>query len=341
MPSRTSSEPVAWPIEPHEVTVGIEGFNAADLDSRLLFERTLASLKAQTYPLEECEILVTVDPETVGDLDTLRRLLPSATFLSIPQVTYYESKNLIAQHAGGRYVVFLDSDIEYSPNTLESLLAAISQGPDLVVGHTTFDPGFLRNYLSACDWPAAQPESGWGEWLYANHLAARREFLLRFPFPTDVTRCGEAAINVLRTRLKEAGVRPWFCKESTGHHHLPPFWYKQFRYGAHAIRVRSLYPEIPGGSVVRVPLLGPFLVIAGTWVRTLQRAWRQRQTLPGRVLGYPLAALFLSVAKAGEVIGAYAQAWAPGWVDARHGWFRIPDRANLPELEVLPPITAP
>jgi glycosyltransferase involved in cell wall biosynthesis len=337
---KPAGDPVSWPIDPSEVTIGIEGFNAADLESAELFTRTLRSLRAQTYPIERCEILVVVDPTTAGDLQRIRDSLPEATLLLAPEITYYESKNLIASQAKGRYVVLLDSDIEYSPNAVESLLASFEHGAELVVGNTTFDPGPLRDYLSASDWPALRAESGWGEWLYANHLAARRETLLRFPFSTDVTRCGEAAINVTRMRLQQAGIRVWFCREARGHHHLPPFWYKQFRYGAHAVRVRTLYPEIPGGRVVRIPLVGPFLAIAGTWVRTIQRAWRQRRDLPGGTLGYPVAVLVLTVAKAGEMIGAYAQAWAPRWVDARFGWFSLPDRRAPLEPRVLRPLDA-
>lgn len=330
--------PQSWTIAPERVTLAIEGFNAADLQSEALFRRTLGCLRAQTYPAERCEVLVVLDAAQADQVPAMRGLLPEASFLLVPEVTYYEGKNLVAEVARGDIVVHWDSDIDYEPEALAALLSCFDDEVDLVVGNTLFDEGALRDPLSYIDWAAYRPESGWTDRIHVNQLAARREVFRRFPFPTDISRCGEAGAEPTRLALIAAGVRPWFCHQARGRHHLPPVAYKQFRYGAHGARLREVHPQVAGGWLYRVPLAGPGLVVLGTLVKALYRVLRFRAELRRSGWGLASGALALVVAKLGELAGAYAYAYAWGLFRGRFDWFELPRRKGpLPVRRIDPP----
>jgi len=60
-PSSNQPSTQRWPIPPQQVTLAMEGWNDQDLGDRDQFVRSLESLREQTYPLLEAEILVILD----------------------------------------------------------------------------------------------------------------------------------------------------------------------------------------------------------------------------------------------------------------------------------------
>jgi len=330
--SAARRDPAKGPISPHEVTVAIEGWNAQDLHSRLIFERSLRSLAAQTYPLRDCQVLIIVD-DSVAETDSAWILeeLPGASILRLRDATYFRSKNLAMKAAKGEFLVFADSDVRYSPQWLELMLGCFKPGVELVAGNTQYEKGLLSTTLSLCDWSATRPQSSQTDWFYGNNLAMTRSVLGRIRFRDDLGRSGGGAVNILREELLALGVTPWMCAEARAWHHLAPFLEKRLRVGGYQIQFRRKAPEISWSWMAHVPLMAPFLVTVGTLLKTYQRAWRLRSTLPGRGLSLPAYLCSIAFVKSFELAGAALVAWAPRWVSRRYGWFDVPaGRAGSP-----------
>jgi glycosyltransferase involved in cell wall biosynthesis len=323
------NEPRPTTIPPEQVTLAIEGWNASDLQNREAFQRSLGSLAGQTYPVDKCQLLIVLDAsvpeqEAAWILDHL----PNARFLRVPAATYFRSKNRALEAAKTEFLVFADSDVEYSGQWLENLLACFSDGHDLVGGNTQYEHGPLGRTLSLCDWAATRLTSGYSEWFYGNNLAMRSSLLKRLRFREDLGISGGGAVNVLREQLRATGVMAWFCVEARGLHHLAPFLQKRLRVGGYQIHFRRSASETSWSWLARAPLLAPFLVTAGTAIRSYQRAWRLRSTLPGKGASLPFYLLTITAVKAVEWIGSALVAWMPGYVSRRYGWFDVPHDPN-------------
>ncbi len=312
-------------IAPSQVTVAIEGWNANDLDSKALFERSMSSLAKQTYPIDECEILIVVD-ESVGAEGPpgYRSFFPEARIVTVPHSTYYRIKNAAIDQASREVLVYADSDVAYQADWLEHMLSALGQHDGIVAGNTQFDEGFLSRTLSITEWAASRVESGPTDWFYGNNLAARRVLLQRYRFRDDLGQSGGGGVDILRGRMLADGVSIWFCAEARGWHHVAPFWSKYTRLGAYQIHTRRMAPDMKWSWLARVPVLAPFLVISGGLLKAWRRAWRFRSTLPLR--GWALPAYLASIAfvKGVEWVGAAAYAYFPGWVRSRYDWFEVP-----------------
>ena len=325
----TQRDSAGWPIAPHEVTVAIEGWNAQDLHSRRVFERSLRSLTAQTYPLRECQVLVIVD-DSSSEADTAWILgeLPGASMLRVRDATYFRAKNRAMEAAKGSVLVFADSDVRYSPQWLHLLLGCFKPGVELVAGNTQYEKGLLSTTLSLCDWSATRSKSGPTDWFYGNNLAMKRSVFGRMRFRDDLGKSGGGAVNILREELLALGVTPWMCAEARAWHHLAPFLEKRLRVGGYQIQFRRKAPETSWSWMADVPLMAPFLVTAGTLLKTYQRAWRLRSTLPGRGVSLPAYLCSIAFVKSFELAGAGLVAWAPAWVSRRYGWFDVPAAAG-------------
>ena len=326
------NEPPPTTIPPEQVTLAIEGWNASDLQSPELMQRSLRSLAAQSLPLDGCRILIFVAAGTPEDQAArMREILPRAEIILVPAATYYRLKNRGLVAATDEFLVFADSDVHYEREWLQELLACFSDGVDLVVGNTQYEPGFLARTLSLCDWAATRLDCGPTDWFYGNNLAIRRTLIDRIRFRDDLGISGGGAVNVLRDQLPAMHVQPWFCADARGWHHVAPFFPKRIRVGGYQIQYRQMAPETAWAWLARLPLLAPFLVTAGTTVRSWQRAWRLRSTLPGKGLTFPFYLASIAAVKAVEWIGAALVAWMPAYVSRRFGWFDVPpEPGNAP-----------
>lgn len=320
------------PIPPSAVTLALEGWNASDLESHALFERSLRSLAAQTYPIQACEVLVLMDEVSMHETaDWIHSYFPDAKLVPVTRSTYYKIKNAALDHASREVMVFADSDVEYGPNWLEHMLAALGHHGGIVAGNTQFDDGFLSRTLNITEWAASRPQSGPTDWFYGNNLAARRELLEHYGFREDFGQSGAGSVDVLREQILRDGVPIWFCAEARGRHHLAPFWEKYQRLGAYQIHYRRLAPEVRGAWLARIPFFAPFLVIAGLLVKAWRRAWRLRRSLPLGGWSLPIYLATIAFVKSVECIGAAQYAWFPRQLARRHDWFDVPGQGRRDE----------
>ena len=316
---------VRAPIPPERVILAIEGWNAQDLDSRDVFERSLGSILDQSYHVHDCQILVLLDAAASEEAAAwVRQRLPTAEILRIEGATYYRAKNRAMQAATGDVLVFADSDVRYTPDWLEHMLRCVGAGHDVVVGNTQYENGPLSRTLNLCDWAGTRIGSGPTDWIYGNNLAMARTFFKKIRFRSDMGTSGGGAANVVRDELSKSGMRPWFCESAQGWHHLAPFWPKRLRIGAYRIMTRRWAPGLEWSWLARVPLLSPFLVTGATAIRAWGRAWRLRTSLPGKGLTLPLYLGSIAVIKSVELLGALLIVFAPSTLESRYGWFDVP-----------------
>jgi len=241
-------------IPPEKITLAIEGWNAKDLNSHAVFERSLNSLLSQTFPIRQCEVMVIVDDSLpMEDVEWIQRAFPEARMVRLAASTYYRVKNLAITSASGDVLVFADSDVRYAPGWLEALLKCVEAGSPLVVGNTLYEPGPFSRTLNLCDWAGSMIGSGPTEWLYANNLAMRRELFEGVEFRTDMGRGGEGGPHVVRHMLKKRGILPWFCEAARGWHFMAPFWPKRLRLGAYLIFTRRNAPSSSGRGLHAFP----------------------------------------------------------------------------------------
>jgi len=146
---------------PEKVTLAIEGWNARDLHSRAVFERSLQSILDQSYPVRQCQILVLIDSgASEEETEWIRQALPQVEIVGIEGLTYYRTKNHAMTLAKGEVLVFADSDVRYVPDWLEQMLGCIQAGNPVVVGNTQYELGPLSRTLDLCDWAASRIGSG-------------------------------------------------------------------------------------------------------------------------------------------------------------------------------------
>lgn len=324
MQTTTEAPPArSHPIAPERVTVALEGWNAADLDSPELLRRSLTSLRDQSFPIARAELLVVFDAGAPAADEMVRELLPGARVVKLEDFTYYRCKNLALREARGDFLLLADSDVAYDREWMWRMLAAFSSGALLVAGRTRYARGFLSRTIDLCDGGMVRSEDGPTEGFYAHNVALRRELFEGLRFDERMGLSGGGAVEAMKAELAGRGIRPWFAAGALAEHPLPGFVQKRLRVGSFHMHCRGLSRDVPGAVLARVPLAAPLLVCAGVLVRTWTRVWRRRSELPGGVAAVPIFLLTTAFARSIEIVGACCYSWAPWLLQERTRWHDV------------------
>src|SRR5262245_19563251 len=97
--------------------------------------QTLDALSAQTYPLQQVEVLVVADGCVDGTVEMLRRYRAPFGMRIIEQQGQgpAAARNQGAAHATGRLLLFLDDDVKVVPSLIEAYVSAHQRCPGQVV----------------------------------------------------------------------------------------------------------------------------------------------------------------------------------------------------------------
>lgn len=198
---------------------------------RASLQRTLASLRTQTLPADEYEVIAAVDGSTDGTTAAVRGFsAPYAlAVLDGPNRGRAGACNAGIRAAAGTLVVLLDDDMEASPGFLAAHLraheapverAAVGAAPIVI---TPDSPPFVRymasGFRARLD-RLAQP----GYRLhfrdtYTGNFSARRDVLLAVGGFSDAFQVYGHEDYELALRLQKAGVELIYCPDALAHQH--------------------------------------------------------------------------------------------------------------------------
>ncbi|MBM4012262.1 MAG: glycosyltransferase family 2 protein [Planctomycetes bacterium] len=231
--------------------------------------------------------------------------------------SYYEQKNLGAESARGRYVVFLDSDVIPEPGWLERLLDSFADPRvEVVCGNCFLDTGDLVSKSVALAWffplrdgreVLARQES-----FFANNVAFRREVAAGYPFE-PLAGSSRGACRLLARRLVDDG-RGLFVNTAARVSHPAPNGLRHLVLrGLAQGRDNLLFNRTIGGGGAWESVLRSMRMQLRAWKRIV----RHRRTVGLGILAVPAALMVATSYYACYAIGDAATRIAPGWAD-RH-----------------------
>ena len=127
--------------------------------------RCLLAIRTLTCPEERYEVVIVDNGSTDGTPAIMKRL--GFDFEVVPHVNVSVLRNLGVKRAGGKYVAFVDSDVEIFPGWLEAGLAAL-QDPEVVA--------------TGC-FPGVPDRATWVQRTWDLHQRSRRPAIERTPVP--------------------------------------------------------------------------------------------------------------------------------------------------------------
>ncbi|HEX6159422.1 MAG TPA: glycosyltransferase [Thermoanaerobaculia bacterium] len=169
-------------------------------------EPTLAAIAAQTYPRERIETIVVLDPDVpAGTAAEIERRHPAVRVVMARAQNYFVAKNAGAAAATGEIVALLDGDCVPATDWLETLVARLGPGIDVVAGCTRYSGTSLAaRTFSVPDFAYVLSEQGNASGILINNVAFRRDVLLAHPFEERIRRNGGCFLQF--HQLRRAGV---------------------------------------------------------------------------------------------------------------------------------------
>jgi glycosyltransferase involved in cell wall biosynthesis len=242
-------------------------------------KRTLQALAAQSAATGEFEVLVVDDGSTDQTPDEVRQLQEK---YPVPLHYYYQpnrkqgvARNLGAQNAKGRFLVFLGDDTVPISEFLEEHRKAhelqdsfhLESSKIVVIGYTTWPDHFARTrfleYVGEKGWQFGfslieDPEDVPFNFFYTSNLSLSRRFFLGVEgFDEDFHEYGWEDIE-LSVRLKAEGMRIVYHSAAVAHHYHPmnlrSFLKRQRKVGYSAWDFYRRHPELGSFlSIDRIP----------------------------------------------------------------------------------------
>ncbi len=222
------------------VSVVIPSLNSA------VINRTIASLKEQTFGLDQLEVLV-VGLDDAGLIDPADgiRFIPTGAPVN-PAV----ARNIGMHLAQGDFLLFLDADCIATPNWVETMVSCLAAGKAVVGGAVTFP---VDNYWLVCDnvtfFHEYMPSKKAGErrYLPTLNLGVQRDVVQAVGgFDETLPRAQDIEFTV---RMFASGYRPYFtptagvrhCPENRG---LQQTLRRSFVSGEYSIGIRLRHADI-------------------------------------------------------------------------------------------------
>jgi glycosyltransferase involved in cell wall biosynthesis len=220
--------------------------------------RTLDALCAQTYLLQQVEIVVVTDGCTDGTAEILSHYEAPFTLRVIEQLNQGPSaaRNQGAAQAKGRLLIFLDDDIESAPSLIEAHVQAHArQQGQVVIGclplaiqePTDFFRIELWGWWEAMFHAMRQPGHRFTyQDLLSGNLSLEAELFARVGGFDPTLRCHEDY--ELGVRLIKAGASFAFAADALGYHHeatdLSRSLQRKYNEGQADVIIGQRYPEL-------------------------------------------------------------------------------------------------
>lgn len=203
--------------------------------------KMLSELQVQMHELPySTELIVIFNPEQVS-LDVLKSDLETSLGIDHEDndnfslrieagegLHYYQLKNFGAKIAQGEIIVFMDSDVIPDNGWLKAITTPFWEHAEINVlaGHTYLDPENIVSRAFALGWffPLRTESTELisdAPFFYANNVAFRREFFIKYPFPEMPDGMTRGACRVLANILHEKNVLIWKNNTAQARHPAP------------------------------------------------------------------------------------------------------------------------
>lgn len=268
----------------------------------------LAALQRQT--VRDFEVLLVLDSGVSEETRAeLRRRYPHVRLVPDAAPNYFAEKNAGAVAARGEIVALLDGDCVPDEKWLETLVAPLAAGADVVSGRTRYAGGSLAaRTFSVPDFGNVLNEQGSATGIMLNNVAFRRELALRHPLDVRIRRNGGCYL--LYHQLRAAGAHQTYAPGAIVTHELDVaglgFARKHFDRGYDMVSVYRCDDTFALRGTRAFRRLGPIALTAITARRVLfdwHRLVRHRRQLGFATLALPYYAAVVTVTRGIELCG--------------------------------------
>jgi glycosyltransferase involved in cell wall biosynthesis len=276
----------------------------AACDDRQNLLRCLQSLREQTQPSDQREVIVVDDGSTDGTSEVVFEHFPEVRLFRQENGGPDAARNTGVRMARGKILAFIDSDCTAPPGWLEALQKSLETQEYAIVGGPILHPGpFLARIIGVSDF---------GEFLDdlpktvktipTCNMGVRSALMGRHSFETRWKMLGDVFFS---HQLVQGGERLAYDPEVWVYHHpksnFTSFCRRAFRYGEGFVRTRRAIPSLSYSQWVRAGVPGILAISLGhvvlDWARLLR--FHRRAGFPIILLPVAAAALFLK-----RVLGA-------------------------------------
>jgi glycosyltransferase involved in cell wall biosynthesis len=307
------------------LSILVETWNA-DGDVPIKLRRLLAALEQQTLAFRDMEVIVAVDEEGASEIESLARQYANVVAVRVRSTGVFGMNNAALDHASGRNIAYLHSDVVPSPTWAESLVRAIEDGADVSVGRTVYAPStLLARTTSLFDFGHVQSgPDGRATNIISNSLVLRRDVALRHRF--DERAGSSGGCYLLARQLERAGHFAVYVPEAFVAHDDDVsglgFVRKRLRVGSDLVRLVRLDASgvIRERRLLRLGPLAPFAVATSRVLFDLRRFVRYRHELGIRPYAFPYFVGASVVMRSIELVGVGVEMARPGALGRRPGW---------------------
>lgn len=307
------------------LSIVVETWNA-DREAPQKLRRLVGALERQTLPFERLEILIAAETETAATLEALAEEHANVRVVPLRATGVFSMNNVALDHASGRYIAYLHSDVVPSEVWAERLVAALEDGADVAVGRTRYVPATLvARTTSLFDFGHVQSRpDGRATTIISNSLALRRDVALRHRFANEAGSSGGCYL--LARELQRAGCTIVYVPEAFAAHDDDVsglgFVSKRLRVGSDLVRLSRIDSDDVIGEkrLLRLGPAGPFAVAAGRVAFDLERFVRYRRELGVRPYTLPYYVLASLALRSIELVGVAVEQVRPGALSRRYRW---------------------
>ena len=249
----------------------------ATFDDRENLLRCLESLRRQSQPGDQREVIVVDDGSTDGTAEAVYERFPEVRLLRQKNAGPDAARNTGVRAARGDILAFIDSDCTAPPAWLETLQKALDTSACSVVGGRILHRGpFLARVIGVSDFGEfLDDRANTVKTLPTCNMGIRRTLMVRHPFESGWRMLGDVFFS---HTLRRSGERLAYNPEIWVYHHprssLADFCRRSLRYGEGFVRTRRAVPSLPYSRWVRAGIPGVLAISLGRvaldWVRLLR-----------------------------------------------------------------------